>query len=811
MMDAHIARDDPERTQPLREHVRAVAARCGETLAPSGLSRLGYLAGLLHDFGKARACFQAYLHETDEHKKRALRGKINHSAAGAQWLAAHAKPGHDPAMQVTLLLLELAITGHHGGLSDCLTPQGEDKLTRRVFPAARIEQEACARYFLQECAGEAELEALLREARDEVRALIDRVQNTSQNAVLLSCQLGLAARLLLSALVDADRFDAMDFDAGGAVSEPAPADAAFWQALAARLESRLDGFPKDGALSASRRAIADACLAAGSRPGGIYRLYAPTGGGKTLSSLRFALEHVQKNRKTRRDGQETPMARIFYIIPYTTIIEQTAKELRDTLGDEDFIVEHHSGILWDGAGEEQELDLRELYTERWTAPIILTTMVQFLNTLFAGRNGCVRRMQGLQNAVLIFDEIQSIPTKCIGLFNAACTFLSRQCGATILLCTATQPALDRANIPLCYDADVIDDPETLFQAFRRTRVVDLRDEGPMDAACLADFCRTRMEEHTGLLVVLNTRSAVKKLFDALRQELDAGICLAHLSTAMCGAHRKKAVREIRRKLERGERVLCVSTQLIEAGVDLSFSCVIRSLAGLENLAQAAGRCNRHGDDPNLHAVYFIQSADEKLKFLQEIREGQRFCAATLAAFAGREADPLSPAMIEAYYRRRYYSDDAQKRMSYPVTQDKSPALTRETSLLELLSVNTPGRQEASHRRPPHTPRVLEQAFATAGDIFQPIDSPTTAVLTPYGEGAVLIQALEATRTPKEEMGLLRRAQPYAVNLFGYELQALEKKGALRELPCGICALDERFYDDEAGVTLEGAEMALLNF
>ena len=796
-IDAHLDRREPSRVQILREHVLAVAQHCADTLAPVGLSRLGYLAGLLHDFGKARARFQDYLHETDEAKQRALRGQINHSAAGAQWLAERFGEPSNPLLAVTLLLLELAISGHHGGLSDSLTPTGEDKLSQRIFPAEPVGLDECARNFFSECADEETLDALLQEAMREVRALLVRAKETGAGRRgLYPFQLGMAARLLLGALVDADRYDAMRFNAGGTVPTEQTADETFWNILAARLEARLHSFPQDGALSGSRRAIADACLNAADRPGGIYRLYAPTGGGKTLASLRFALAHAQKTGK----------ARVFYVIPYTTIIEQTADELRHTLGDEPFLVEHHSGVLWED-GEKDDLDPRELYTERWNAPIILTTMVQFLNTLFAGRTGCARRMPGLQNAVLIFDEIQAIPTKCIDLFSAACTFLSRQCGATMLLCTATQPALDRANQPLCYDADVITDPETLFHAFRRTRVIDLRGAGEMDAAQLADFCKARMEEHRSLLVVLNTRSTVKKLHEVLRQEDDPALHLVHLSTGMCAAHRKCVVSDIRKWLHDGERVLCVSTQLIEAGVDLSFSCVVRSLAGLENLAQAAGRCNRHGEDPRLHEVYLIQSADENLKFLPEIRQGQRFCSLTLADFEKQQIDPLAPAVIARYYAMRYQSQETKKLMQYPLSREKYKAvIARDTSLFELLSDNEPGQQEAAHADSRTAKRFLRQAFATAGGIFEPIDSNATPVIVPHEEGAALIAKLETDPKPEIAMRLLRQAQQYAVNLFSYERDALEKQGALRELPGGVFALDGRFYDRVSGVTMDGAPM-----
>lgn len=712
------ARYDPEtrRRQTLPGHCRSTATLSSAYAAPLELGAPAYLAALLHDFGKARQVFQAYLHETDAAKKRALQGKINHSAAGAQWLYNRFDPKKLPSNNpdrkfsaFTLEVLLLVICGHHSGLPDCLTPDGKNALRERVAPKSDIGLAECERNFFPACATIEEIDALWGKSVAQMRQFFFRLpapRNPKEEIDTRHFALGLAVRYLSSCLIDADRYDAFCFAADKTPVEE-PLAERFWQPLQARLEERLRAFPQDTPLAKLRGEIADACQAAAACPPGAYRLLAPTGNGKTLSSLRFALQHALLRK-------ERPVKRIFYVIPYTTILDQTAQELRKALGDQVFILEHHSNVLPDETADADELETRELYQERWNAPIILTTTVQFLNTLFAGSNSCARRMHRLADAVFIFDEIQALPLKCTYLFNAACNFLTAFCGATIVLCTATQPNLPKLEVPLYLapNPDILPHCYAENPLFQRVQIADTRSEfGGFTTKRLAAFTLERAAENPSLLCILNTKSAARQLYLALREQIAPDWALYHLSTSMCAAHRIAILEEI--KASKAPRKLCVSTQLIEAGIDISFACVIRFLAGLDSIAQAAGRCNRHGEFSAPRTVYIVENQAETLKFLPDIRTAQEHGRRILACAEDFAQQLLCSEAIARYYDF-YYADKYNETIfPYPITKKKLPSLAEDSSLFDLLSQNQTG---CKARTEPFL-WTLKQAFATAGQLF----------------------------------------------------------------------------------------------
>ena len=380
-----------------------------------------------------------------------------------------------------------------------------------------------------------------------------------------------------------------------------------WEVLSQRLATRLSKFPEATALDQRRRAISDACMRSAEKGKGIFTLTVPTGGGKTLASLRFALEHA------RLHGLD----RIVYVVPFTSIIDQNAKVARDILEPADdmtnrgrIVLEHHSNLV-----PEVETAYQKLVAQDWDAPVVYTTMVQFLETLFGAGTRGVRRMHRLSNAVLIFDEVQSLPLRCVHLFNNAVGFLIEHCNSTAVLCTATQPLLDKVDtrkgaMRLHPDSELVPDVPELFDALRRVQVIDRRRPDGWSEAAIADLGLGCLGDEGSTLVIVNTKRAAKRVFAALLESKAEHQHVFHLSTDMCPAHRRSVLGKVRKRLAEDRPVICISTQLIEAGVDISFPVVIRVLAGLDSIAQAAGRCNRNRERPigNVYVVCLLYTS-----------------------------------------------------------------------------------------------------------------------------------------------------------------------------------------------------------
>ena len=313
----------------------------------------------------------------------------------------------------------------------------------------------------------------------------------------------------------------------------------------------------DKAIIELRNDISRQCAEAGLREIGIYTLEVPTGGGKTLSSLRFALEHARKHN----------LDRIIYVIPYLSILSQTAIEMRSALNaDNETVLEHHSNVLPD------DPEYYKLHTDRWDSPIILTTQVQFLESVFSAKGSDLRKLHNMARSVIIFDEIQTLPVKCVHLFNSILNFLNKVCGTTILLCTATRPLLDKVSHPVILS----EHPSIAVcgKIPRRNEIVNALRPAGYSYEELTDFI---LEKHiASTLIIVNTKTAARSLYLQLRSRAKN---VLHLSTNMCPSHRDYVISNLRCMLSRGESVICVATQLIEAGVNISFECVIRDLQG----------------------------------------------------------------------------------------------------------------------------------------------------------------------------------------------------------------------------------------
>jgi CRISPR-associated endonuclease/helicase Cas3 len=725
--------------QPLGDHSSAVAELASRYGGSFGAAETLRVAGLLHDLGKASPEFQAYMFN-----EASKRGEVPHSVYGAR--KAYDSISFAPLAE----MLANCIAAHHGRLNDNLSPAGDTPLLDNIKNTEDVALGADVPH-IDSDALKSELDSIVAFTAAREKAF----------------GLSMFTRLLYSCLVDADRWDAHLFESKKRHEDTAPDWAGFLSTLERSL-GELESGP-DTEMSRLRRKLSSECARAGRRAQGIYRLEAPTGSGKTLSSLRFALEHARAH----------DLERIIYVIPYLSITSQTAETIRKALGaDSETVLEHHSNFMAEGYEDEKAY---RLHTDRWDAPIVLTTQVQFLESVFSAKASNLRKLHNMARSVIIFDEAQSLPLKCVYLFNGAINFLHSVCSSTILLCTATQPLLDSVEYPalVSQDSSIAD----CGDAPKRYEIVDAMTKAGYSYAELAEFVLQKHESST--LTVVNTKAAAKALYVELKR---GGTPALHLSTGMCPAHRDAVIDELRRRLKVGEPVICVSTQLIEAGVDISFECVVRDIAGLDSIYQAAGRCNRHGEFGGVKDVYVVNIAGEKLDKLPDIKIGAE---KTMLLFAEKSLD------INTYYKHYFHARKNQ--MDYP--------LKGGGSVYDMLSGNLQGRNAYRSRKDKQgaKPPALVSAIRSAGDEFYVIDRGRTDVIVPYGEAEKLLAEFDSTEDFAEKRKLLRKLGRYSVSLYKYQLDALEKAHALHtRKEDGLTVLARGFYEGEFGVNLEGA-------
>jgi CRISPR-associated endonuclease/helicase Cas3 len=795
---AHLEADG--RSQLLRDHLVSVSQAARRASEKIGLGAAGATIGLLHDLGKYSRDFQRYLRQIppdqDTEQQELKRGMVDHSTAGAQKIW-RALKGGGRLEGVVGEILSICIASHHSGLIDCIMPGGMDNLSRRMSKADAESHfgEAWAgsdQQVIDEHKKHLEDADLVGGIREIVKSIcqLDRIPCVQRFKV------GLVVRFLFSCLIDADRTDTADFSNGAAASLRQHGRYAEWPALAALLEGRVRRFVPRSPIDDLRRQVSDACLSASGRPKGTYLLTVPTGGGKTLASLRFALHHADT----------WGMDRVIYVSPYTSIIDQNAEVVRNVLepaGTEfaSVVLEHHSNLT-----PVQQTWRSKVLSENWDAPVVFTTAVQLLEGLFGAGTRAVRRMHQMARSVLIFDEIQTVPVRCVHLMNNALNFLVEQCGSTVVLCTATQPLLHEVDpgkgaLRLSADAEIMREVPELFEKVHRYETYDRRKPGGWGHDEAAQLAVDETSRAASCLVVVNTKREALSIFRECRSSAGEA-AVYHLSTGMCPAHRIKVLGEIKQRLDRRAPTVCVSTQLIEAGVDISFGSAIRALAGLDSIAQVAGRCNRHGESSMGH-VHVINLGGEVPRNLCEIRAAQEAAQRVLDENAsgseGRTLNLSDPRLIAQYFR--YYFFDRRKLMDYPVGPDRAE---REDTLLNMLAENS----LAAGGRPAPPPVYLRQAFMTAAKAFQAIDANTQGVIVPYmPEGKAVINELCAAFEPHKQFKLLKRAQQFTVNVFPNVLDELERAGAVHEVQegTGVIYLEGRWYSDEFGLNTEGTE------
>ena len=712
------------RAQLLRDHLTGVADLAGRFAAAFGEEEMGRLLGLYHDVGKYSREFQAYIRAGEEEKKR-RRGSVDHSTAGAQEIAKLRQGAAAP--------LAFCIAGHHAGIPN----RGE-----------RADPEGAATL----------LGRLKRKGLPDYRAY--RTENDAPAAVPSALYAQVAAeafpamlytRMLFSCLVDADFLDTEDFMAAGKVGREGFASL---DTLLERLQKSLEEKflkPKTEKekqkrqlpINEKRSALLAQSIAAGKEAkGNLYRLTIPTGGGKTISSLAFALHYAAHAKRKRK--------RIIYVIPYTSIIEQNAAVFRELLGEEN-VVEHHQHVDYDDA-QDTDMNRKRLATENWDAPVIVTTNVQFFESLFSNRPSKCRKLHNLAESIVIFDEAQMIPLDYLRPSLAAIEALVRHYACTAVLCTATQPPLgqffseDMQPLEIC--------PALMENAafFRRTKI-SLR-EGTMTEEELAE----EMAAHAQVLCIVNVKKTAQHVFDLLEEEEGN----YHLSTNLYPVHREQVLAEIRARLKDGKPCRVISTSLVEAGVDLDFPCVLREINGLDSIVQAAGRCNREGRRLAEESVVHVFSLEKLAKNAQLAAEITKNVARSFAE------DLASPEAIRRYFEELYD-------LSGKNRLDKKGVLGQSGKF----------------------------AFANIANDVRLIEDRTKPIFIPQTEeGQALLARLERGERSR---ALMRKVGRYIVTAYtGYDeapFDRLAARGKIRMFDENLAVLvDMAVYDSEKGLS-----------
>ncbi len=774
-MTAHISNDGYNREESVAEHTRKTTFLCNEKGKRCGLSQIMSLCGIFHDMGKNKQIFNDYLH-ADENTKRKLRGTIAHASTGAKCIydRYHDGPNNTKAM---VELISYAVAAHHG-LFDCVDKEIEhiDTFSNKLSKVDDYDEayDNAKRDYLNKY----ELDKIFIDATDEFNSVRNKIKGllielkpiflskygSAAKAMLSECKFFMLAclqRLMLSILIDSDWEATSDFmDNINTLSKPTDfgfkeifenAGENFEKFMSRKQQSIADSqlTDKEKAIFEARNLLQKECVRFAEHPAGIYCLPIPTGGGKTLSSLAYALKFCRLHPETER---------IIYVSPFISITEQNAQVFRDAIGNDKWILEHHSSVIKNMEAEDEDYRNSELsrYDINWEEPFICTTFVQFMNTLFSDKSESIRRMHRLVNAVVIIDEVQAMPLKCIHTFNYMVNFLNTVCKTNVILCTATQPTLEEAECPICYSNPkyMIDNTTEWVRKFERVKINTPKMDQKYTFESLGDEIAERTEEYQSILVVLNTKSAVRRLYDILKAR---NINAEYLTTNLCAEHRSDKLTSIKETLKnKQENIVVISTNLIEAGVDISFECVYRSMTGLDSLAQTAGRCNRNGEmDQGI--IYLIMLEDENTGNMEELQQNLRITEKVIYQYLNSKKPDslLMPEWMNEYYKNVYFY--ASDKMNFPIEE-------LDTNIIELLSMGFTPKEKRN---------LMNQAYKTAGKAYRVIDDHSFGVIVPYKKGVELIESIQTEADAAKIKAYIRQAQRYTVNVRRSQLKMFD--------------------------------------
>lgn len=730
---AHVVRKDDgswEVPQRLSAHLENTARLAEQFAAKFASGSWGKAAGLAHDAGKGREIWQQYLQREsgyfdDEAHLEGKPGKIPHAIHGAMLVEQWYGKGLGR-------FLAYCIAGHHAGLPDWSPANGAGQ--------------ASLQYQQSQCHGIDEIdESVIQSIKDSKPGLPPWKFSKGLDVALW-------IRMLYSTLVDADFLDTESY-----MDKDRAALRGNYCSMIQLLErfnqfiGKLDEESEKTRVNEIRRNIRTKCIEAASNEQGIFSLSVPTGGGKTLSSLAFALEHaVQHN-----------LDHIIYVIPYTSIIEQNADVFKKAIG-ADQVVEHHSNL-----DESDSTPKARLASENWDAPLIVTTSVQFFESLFAAKSSRCRKLHNITRSVVILDEAQLVPAEFLIPILTTMQLLVDHYKVSFVISTATQPAFNERQVDdrlfpgLKNVKEMMGDEaevQSLYHSLERYSV-----EFPIDMHSRSTWedVAVELRQYEQVLCVVSDRKSCRELHSLMPPET------YHLSALMCGQHRSEVIAAIKEKLKKGEAVRVISTQLVEAGVDLDFPMVYRAFAGLDSIAQAGGRCNREGKLPGKgRVVVFMPPRQAPMGILRKATE-------TTASLIGITTEnPLHPSVFAQYFTELYWRVNS----------------LDSKSIVSLLNPLDNDKNECSI------------SFRTAAERFKLIDEATCGILVPYGEGRVLIELL---KVKGPDRWLLRKLQRYMVNIYNHEFNQLLNRGAIFEVNPGVFALATNAdYSLDTGLMVE---------
>ena len=706
-MDFLAHKTEDGRVQTVREHLEGTARLCAAFARQFDAEEHGYLAGIAHDIGKYSDAFQ----------KRLDGGpKVDHASAGAF-----------ECYQIGAGAEAICVAGHHGGLPDF----GNGKVDRAG------DSTVCGRL-------KKVIEGKIPPYREHWNGTLPKP--AKQPSLQTNLSVAAWTRMLYSCLVDADYLDTERFMQP---QKPIRGRYETMEALLAKLERHVEKWSHPTSdINRSRWQILQDCQTAGERERGVYTLSVPTGGGKTVSSMAFALRHAVRHG----------MQRVIYVIPYTSIIEQNAAVFREIFGEQN-VLEHHSGKLYDLSenADENERALAQA-TENWDMPIVVTTAVQFFESFYSNRSSKCRKLHNIANSVVIFDEAQMIPVCHLAPCVSAIAELAAHFNSTAVLCTATQPALDDLFLRFGWKKpipQICGDQKALNNKFAR---VSFANAGKLSREETA----RQLSEHEQVLCIVNSRRAAQEVYELLPKEGSF-----HLSTLMYPMHRRAMLDTIRARLANGETCRVVSTSLIEAGVDVDFPAVWRETAGMDSILQAAGRCNREGTRDKASSVVTIFESEDRPPDLLEKNVG-----ATREALAGG-ADPADPQTVNAYFSalRDLVGDGIDK-----------------SQLIEKFERGIAG---------------CGLPFKQAAEAFHMIDRQTFVVYIPTKENGEILERLKQRTADREDYRLAGR---YGVSIYDRHYRALLDAGDIEPLDEDSAILiHSELYDENRGLSLKESE------